>query len=236
MSTSTRRRRHSPAVYRRRRLLVLVVALLVIAGLVWLFVAQPWRSVAAPIPAPSASQSAPSAPSGSPEASPTGPAPSETPVAEAEGEAEGEAAEPTPALTPTAEACLPGALLVEALTDAATYAQGQNPQLSIRLTNQSDVDCTLNVGTSAQSFTVASGSDIWWRSTDCQTEPSDMIVLLAAGQQVTSSAPLTWDRTRSSVDSCQSERPSAAGGGATYHLSVAIDGIASTNTASFQLY
>src|SRR6185295_5097376 len=39
-------RRHSPAVYRRRRI-VLLVALLAIAGVVWLLIAQPWRGSAA---------------------------------------------------------------------------------------------------------------------------------------------------------------------------------------------
>lgn len=226
MSGTTPRRRHSPAVYRRRRLLVLLIALLVIAGVVWALIAQPWNSFAspAPEPSPSASRSAPS-----PSAST-----SEEPVPEQTAPAED--AQPSPDLTPTADACVPGSLLIEALTDQTAYNQGQNPQLSIRLTNQGDTDCTLNVGTSAQAFVVSSGSDVWWRSTDCQTEPSDMIVLLAAGQQVTSSAPLTWDRTRSSVDSCQGDRPLAPGGGATYHLSVAIGGISSTNTAPFQLY
>ena len=124
---------------------------------------------------------------------------------------------------------------VEALTDQTDYAQGQNPALSIKLTNTGADDCLMNVGTSAQSFTVTSGSDVWWRSTDCQTEPSDMEVVLTAGQEVTSSAPLTWDRTRSSVGTCEGERPFAPGGGSTYHLSVAIGGIPSVGTATFQL-
>jgi cytoskeletal protein RodZ len=229
----TRRRKHSPAVYRRRRLVVLLAALLIIAAVVWLLVAQPWRSVAAgldaPTPQPAASSASPTAtPSASPstqaeEGAAETPAPSESPQAQ-------------PELTPSAEPCVAGSLLVEAVTDKSSYAQGENPQLSIRLTNQSDADCTLNVGTSAQAFEISSGSDVWWRSTDCQTEPSDMIVLLAAGQEVTSATPLTWDRTRSSVDTCSSERPQATGGGATYHLRVAIGGSSSANTASFQLY
>ena len=144
---------------------------------------------------------------------------------------------PTP--TPTAPAgpveCSPADITVEALTDKGEYGQGENPQLSIRLTNTSANACTMNVGTSAQSFTVTSGSDVWWRSTDCQSEPSDMEVTLAAGQQVTSAAPLTWDRTRSSVSSCGGERPFAPGGGATYHLSVSIGGIPSSGTVSFIL-
>ncbi|WP_209305593.1 hypothetical protein [Microbacterium sp. dk485] len=226
MSGSSPRRRHSPAVYRRRRLVLLLVVLLVVGGLVWLFVAQPWRSAAQPIATPSPSPSTSQTPTTSPTPSE---APTETPPAEGEEEV------PNPELTPTADACLPGDLTIEALTDQQAYAAGQNPQLSIRLVNRSDTDCTLNVGTSAQSFTVSSGSDVWWRSTDCQTEPSDMIVLLTAGQETTSSAPLTWDRTRSSVDTCDGDRPSAPGGGATYHLSVSIGGIASTNTAPFIL-
>ena len=200
---------------------------LVVAGLVWLFVAQPWQSSAA-----SRDPSVPvSSPSTSPSGSPTGDAPAETPAPEADADAE----EPEPELTPSAEPCVAADLLIEAVTDQPSYAAGQNPLLSIKLTNQSTADCTLNVGTSAQSFTVSSGPDVWWRSTDCQTEPSDMTVLLAAGQEVTSSAPLTWDRTRSSVDTCQGDRAQAPGGGATYRLSVAIGGLSSSNTASFQL-
>ncbi len=93
------------------------------------------------------------------------------------------------------------------------------------------------MGTSAQTFTIMSGSDVWWRSTDCQTEPSDMVVLLSAGQTVSSATPLTWDRTRSSVGSCDDTgRQVAPGGGASYHLSVEIGGIASTQSAQMLLY
>jgi hypothetical protein len=216
-------------VYRRRRLVVLLFAILIIAAVAWLLIAQPWRSLAASFadatPQPTASSPAAS---GSPTPDETAPDPAATADPSA-------STEPTPELTPSAEACIAADLLIEAVTDQAVYAQGQNPQLSIRLTNQSTADCTLNVGTSAQAFTISSGPDVWWRSTDCQTEPSDMIVLLSAGQQVTSAAPLTWDRTRSSVDTCQGDRPQATGGGATFHLSVAIGGLSSTNTASFQL-
>jgi cytoskeletal protein RodZ len=225
MSGTSSRRRHSPAVYRRRRLVLLLIVLLVVAGLVWLFAAQPWRSAAE-----QATERATSSPSATPTGTSTSaPTPTEPAAPEDAGGAPTE--EP-----PAADACLPGDLTIEAVTDQQSYAAGQNPQLSIRLTNTGDTDCTLNVGTSAQSFTITSGTDVWWRSTDCQTEPSDMIVLLAAGQQTTSAAPLTWDRTRSSVDTCDGNRPAAPGGGATYHLSVAIGGIASANTAPFQLY
>lgn len=211
--------------------MVLLIALLVIGALVWLFVAQPWRGSAASssddAATPAASIGEPT-PSSTPEA-----APEDTPEAPAPPEGEGE--QPEPELTPSAEACVPGSLVVEAVTDKAAYGPGENPQLSIRLTNQSESDCTLNVGTSAQAFEVSSGSDVWWRSTDCQTEPSDMIVLVKAGQQVMSATPVAWDRTRSSVESCAGDRPPAPSGGATYHLRVSIGGVTSANTAAFQL-
>jgi cytoskeletal protein RodZ len=234
MSGTTRR--HSPAVYRRRRL-VLLIALLAIIATVWLLVAQPWRGAASENSASAddttqdAATELPIPSSGSPSSTP-GATPAATP-----GAADAEPS-PTPSatLTPAADPCVARDITVEARTDQDTYGSGQNPKLSIRLTNNG-ADCTLNVGTSGQSFAISSGSDTWWRSTDCQTEPSDMIVLLAAGQTVESSAPLEWDRTRSAVGTCEAtDRPHAPGGGSSYHLDVEIGGIASTSSKQFLLY
>jgi len=235
MSGEPRRKRHSPSVYRRRRI-VLVLALIVIGVIVWLLIAQPWRGAAAesPDPTPKPSQSTAS-PLPVPETSTA----SSTPTPETKTTDAGAAATatPTPTGPPTAKPCVARDVAVEPLTDQETYAAGQNPQLSIRLTNNGAADCTLNVGTSGQAFTIMSGSDVWWRSTDCQTEPSDMVVLLAAGQVVTSAAPLAWDRTRSSVSTCDDpNRQIAPGGGASYHLSVELGGIPSTQSAQILLY
>ncbi|CAN3700860.1 hypothetical protein MMX123_00852 [Microbacterium sp. MM2322] len=219
MTDAPRRRRQSPAVYRRRRLAAGLFALIVIGLVVWLVAAPPWRAVPTAEETPATAESAPD-PAVSSAAPPAAVTPSST---------------PTQSVSSGPVECTAADISVEALSDKAEYAQGENPQLSIRLTNSSANACTMNVGTSAQSFTVTSGSDVWWRSTDCQSEPSDLEVTLAAGQTVTSSAPLTWDRTRSSVSSCESERPYAPGSGATYHLSVSIGGIPSAGTASFVL-
>jgi cytoskeletal protein RodZ len=238
MSGESPRRRHSPAVYRRRRI-VLLLALVTIAALVWLLIAQPWRGAAAEN---AGAESASPAPSSTRATATDLPVPaattsSPTPAAEETTEPEPAPTTPSPDATPVAQPCVARDMTVEALADQDTYAAGQNPQLSIRLTNNGADDCTLNVGTAAQSFTIMSGSDVWWRSTDCQTEPSDMVVLLAAGQSVSSAAPLTWDRTRSSVSTCgESNRQIAPGGGASYHLSVEIGGIASTQTTQMLLY
>ena len=231
-----RRRRHSPAVYRRRRILLLILVLAIAGAIAWLLIAQPWRAWAASATEVSPEQSASASPTSSstPDATAsqtpsTAPTPSATP-----------SSTPSPsgtvAETGTAKPCVARAITVEPVTDATTYAAGQNPQLSIRLTNTGAVDCTLNVGTTTQAFTITSGNDTWWRSTDCQTEPSDMIVTLAAAQTVASAVPVVWDRTRSSVSTCgDANRPVAPGGGASYHLDVEIGGVVSRQSAQFIL-
>lgn len=211
----------------------MLTALVIIIGVVvWLFAAQPWRGAAA-----DASPSMPSA-SPSPTATPTpSPTPAETEDPSATDVAVEPSTEPTPVETGIAKPCEAHELTVEALTDQDTYRSGQNPQLSIQLTNDGAKDCTINVGTTGQQFTITSGSDTWWRSTDCQTEPSDMVVTLAAGQTVTSATPLTWDRTRSNVSTCgDADRPRAPGGGASFHLTVEIGGVASMTSKQFLLY
>lgn len=233
MTGSTPRRRHSPAVYRRRRLLVLVVVLAIAAAVTWLLVAQPWSGAATegnPETKPKAPSSASSLPVPSAMASPSATAPSD--------EGSTGSPNPTPSSTaPAAEPCVGSDIAVEAITSQDSYSADQQPAFSIRLTNNGSTDCTLNVGTSGQSFTVTSGSDTWWRSTDCQSESSDMVVLLTAGQTVSSASPLVWDRTRSAVATCGDEtRPRAPGGGSSYHLTVEIGGVASTESAQFLLY
>lgn len=221
--------RQSAAVYRRRRLAVLLVALLVIAVLaagVWLAITQPWATEAEP-------------------EAPTTPVASQTPLASQTPDASAQptSASPTPTPTPPEAsqapkivACDVANIVVTPRTDADTYRAGEKPELSIALKNIGTVDCTMDVGSSTQKLIVTSGSDTWWRSTDCQTKPSSLIVTLKAGEEVTSAKPVIWDRTRSSVDSCKDKtRPRAPGGGASYHLSVEIGGFQSAAPKQFLL-
>lgn len=197
--------------------LVLLVAALAVG--VWLVIAQPWANAAAePTPTPT-----PTVVEESPTPEPTG---SET-----------SPPEPTEEDTAKAAPCQAVDITVEALTDADTYAAGELPELSISLTNTGSADCTLDVGSATQTFTVSSGSDEWWRSTDCQENSSSMVVTLAAGQTVPSATPVVWDRTRSSVDTCDQEnRPRAPGGGASYHVAVSIGGFDAPVTRQILLY
>ncbi|MFT4136773.1 hypothetical protein [Microbacterium sp.] len=213
-------RRLSPAVYRRRRLAVLL-ALLAVVAIVAVLIWQPWRGAPKAAPTPSASTRS---------AAPTT-APPTTPASEPSTEAA-----PTPSVSPTGEAldaCTTANVSVTAVTDKESYASGELPQLSMTLTNDGDEACLINVGTTTQAFTITSGSDTWWRSTDCQTEPSDQVVTLDAHQTVSSLTPLQWDRTRSAVDTCSSARPAAPAG--YFHLSVSVGGIDSVDDAVFVL-
>ncbi|GGH47100.1 hypothetical protein GCM10010921_23600 [Microbacterium album] len=210
---------------------MLLIALLVVAGVVWAVIAQPWRGLADLLPqsAPEPTASAPASsprPTGSP--TPTeSPAPTESPEP-SESPDDGEPPAPQP--------CDPHVIEVVPLINGERF-RTRPIEFSIQLTNTGSVDCTMNVGTSVQQFVVTSGTDTWWRSTDCQREPSDMVVTLAAGQTVTSAEPLVWDRTRSSVDTCDSEnRPRAPGGGATYHLKVRVGEVESASMTRFFLY
>lgn len=214
---------------------MIVVILAIAAAVTWLLVAQPWAGAAS-------EGTAPNDPAQRQETATSLPVPSSNPSPSATTTTESTTtddavASPSPSSTPTAAPCVAGDIAVEAVTDQDTYSADQQPAFSIKLTNHGAADCTLNVGTSGQSFTVTSGSDTWWRSTDCQSEPSDMVVLLTAGQTVSSAAPLMWDRTRSAVGTCADQtRPRAPGGGSSYHLTVEIGGIPSTESTQFLLY
>lgn len=221
--------RHSAAVYRRRRLATLLGLILVAALIgvtVWLIVARPWAGATEAGPAPTSTASP------SPSASAT-PAPTPTETQAGEAPTDGPSIEQSPGPV----ACEARDIEVAAVTDADTYQPGVLPNLSISLTNRGASDCTIDVGSTTQVFTVSSGADVWWRSTDCQANPSSMIATLAAGATVTSKVPVVWDRTRSSVETCAEEnRTRAPGGGASYHVSVEIGGFAGTSSTQILLY
>lgn len=217
-------------MYRRRRLALLLVVVLVVGGAVALAVWQPWNA---------AGDGATPRPTVSGSAVPTSPAastPPATPSPDATADGAEASAEPAPAPEESAaaelEQCAVRSLEVTAVTDKEAYGSGELPQLSITLTNTGADPCLIDVGTATQSFTIMSGTDTWWRSTDCQTESGNQVVQLDAGQTVSSAAPLTWDRTRSSVDTCEGTRPAARPG--YYNLTVTIGGVMS-GAAQFRL-
>ena len=117
-------------------------------------------------------------------------------------------------------ACDPAVITLTAVTDAAKYPTGQQPLLSMTITNSGAVDCTFDVGTDAQEYVITSGADRIWSSKDCQTAPAANQLLLKSGV-TQSTTPFAWDRTRSSTTTCSAtNRPAVTAGGASYHLQV----------------
>jgi hypothetical protein len=207
------RRRPSPAVYRRRRLVVGIGLIAVIIAII-LIIVQPGGAT----PAPSAA-------GGTSTTQPTGAA---TPAA-------------TPGATTTAvdtsqyKACDAKSLTVGAVTDAADYQPGVLPQLSLTITNNGTAPCVYNVGTSQQVFTITSGAETYWMSSDCQTDVSDMDAVLEPGKTETS-APIQWSRERSAAGTCDGAREQVPANGASYYLTTKVGSVASKESRQFLLY
>ncbi|TFD87857.1 hypothetical protein [Cryobacterium serini] len=201
--------RQSSKVYRRRRFLV-GLGLLAVLVILFLIIMQPGASKG------DADASKSPAAAGANSAAPTDAA---TTI-------------PETATAVAGAACDPSAVEVAAITDATNYAADALPQLSLSLTNIGTTDCVINAGNARQVFTVMSGADVYWTSTDCQTNPIDAQVTLKPGVVMPLAAAITWDRTRSAVDTCAAEaRTAVPAGGASYYLHVTVDGIEAADPA-----
>ena len=150
------------------------------------------------------------------------------------------AASAVPATSPEANAavepCTATDVEVVPVTDSAEYLDGAKPEFSFTIANVGSDPCTVNAGTSTQVFTVTSGEDTIWVSTDCQTDPIDGLITLEPDEPI-SSASFTWDRVWSDSETCDDEnREEVVAEGATYNLSVEVDGISSKDAKSFLLF
>jgi len=134
----------------------------------------------------------------------------------------------------SATPCDPSVITLTPITDAAGYAAGAKPLLSMSITNSGASACTFDVGTDAQVYLITSGSDQIWSSKDCQTAPAANKQVLEPGKAL-STTPFPWDRTRSSATTCAGSRPEVTAGGASYHLAVQVGAAKSTGTKQFVL-
>ncbi|MFK3669427.1 hypothetical protein ACI2IX_04575 [Leifsonia aquatica] len=195
-------------VYWRRRL-ILGIGLLAVILVVVLIIVRPGASDGAPAPASTTS-------------APKTTTPPATSI-------------PTSSASASGAACDNANVRVEAVTDKATYAAGELPQLSVAITNTGSAACKIDAGTAQQVFTITSGSEVYWKSTDCQTDKVDAEVLLQPGKTISSQTPITWDRTRSDPSTCQASREQVPAAGASYHLTTTVAGIESPETKQFIL-
>jgi hypothetical protein len=133
------------------------------------------------------------------------------------------------------QACDPSKITVAAVTDKDSYAAGEEPMISLSVTNTGNASCTFQAGADVQVYTVTSGKDIIWTSKDCQAAAEPTPTVLEPGKAV-STTPFAWDRTRSSTTTCEGDRPAVAAGGATYRLTVAVNEVEATADKPFLLY
>ncbi|CAN5346381.1 hypothetical protein BH11ACT4_BH11ACT4_16150 [soil metagenome] len=125
-----------------------------------------------------------------------------------------------------AKACDPAKVTVSATLDSNSYAPGVNPVLTFALKNTSTLPCTFSAGSDVQEFHITSGDELIWNSKDCQTGEVPATVLLQPFVPFAGSS-LSWDRTRSSKDTCSSTRDQVIAAGASYHLQVIVNGVKS---------
>lgn len=149
---------------------------------------------------------------------------------------DGQAAQATPSASatpsiPATPTCDQSLVTVSASTDKASYAAGENPLLTLKVTNGGKVACEVNLGTSQMEYTVTSGSDRIFSSVDCQSDSGDLVKTLAPGQSETANFP--WQRNRT-VPGCGAVSAKPGAGGA-YYLFVARLGTKSSSKAVFQL-
>jgi hypothetical protein len=139
----------------------------------------------------------------------------------------------TTAATTTA-ACNPADVKVVAITDALSYAPGVDPQLSLTITNVGSTPCTFKDGSDEQKYVITSGTETIWSSKDCQTGAVSATSTLQPNVPV-KSTPFAWNRTRSNPAACTATNaPQVIAGGASYHLTVTVNGITSSKADSPQ--
>ena len=119
----------------------------------------------------------------------------------------------SPTATPTANGFEQSLVTVTASTDKAAYADGENPLLTLKVTNGNKVPCEVNIGTSQMEFLITSGSDRIFSSTDCQTDSTELVKTIAPGQSETANFP--WQRNRT-VQGCAPIAAKPGAGGAYY--------------------
>jgi hypothetical protein len=207
------------AIYRRRRLFVVIVLLVVLAVALGGFAAVSGALRGASEQASSTDRDGSGKQDVQAQATPSGPVPTTAPAT---------APTTAPPATPT---CDQNLVKVSAATDKGAYGPGENPLLSLKVTNGGTAPCEVNIGTSQMEYTVTSGSDRIFSSVDCQAESSDLVKTIAPGQSETANFP--WERNRT-LPGCAAVSAKPGAGGA-YYIFIARLGNKSSQKAVFQL-
>lgn len=192
MSSGPGPQRPSAQVYRRRRIVVLIAALVVVILVIWGLVAGVRAVTGGGDPDDGAGSATGSAAASADAGTGSGDATG----GDASGSASAKASDgASPAGVNPDGSCPHGAIEVTASTDQKSYASGQKPVLILTLRNKLTEACTADVGTKQQKFTITSGSDRIFSTSDCQEDAESTELSLEPGKK--EQARFTWDRTRS---------------------------------------
>ncbi|WP_156837254.1 hypothetical protein [Nesterenkonia alba] len=200
-------RRPSPAVARRRQILAAVLAVLLLVLVIWgvrgifgLFDSDDEQAEG------QGTQNTP------PAEEATG-----DPTPEAEEAEDDDAAEDS---LPEGH-CAPGDIEVTASTHQESYLADEAPLLIMEVTNTGSTECTIDVGTAEQTWTITHNGEQIFTTEDCAVETDSLELEFEPGQS--EDARFTWPRSDSSVD-CTA--PAQLPGG-DYQLTVSVSGVAS---------
>ncbi|MFS2028958.1 MULTISPECIES: hypothetical protein [unclassified Curtobacterium] len=217
-----------PGVYWRRRAMVIGVLLLIVVVVVLIVVGRGGAS-ADPGSSPSSASASSAGPSSSPRATPSAAAsPSGSALSSASSSASASAS------AKDGSTCAKEQIELTPVVDKTSYGPTEDPKIAMSIKNTGSNSCHMDLGSSQQVLTISSGEEQYWSSKDCQTGGTNQDVTIKAGQTLTTPA-IAWDRTRSSTSTCDSSRPSVTGGGASYHLEVAVGNIESKASVQFIL-
>lgn len=158
------------------------------------------------------------------------------------GASKGEASKPKP--TPTAastpeapttpQECDADVVAITAVTNKVGFDADDKPELALAIENTGAVPCIFGVGADVQEYTITTGEQLVWSSKHCQAKAEPVSVTLEPAEKL-DAEPIVWDRTKSSPDTCEGDRPVATAKGASYHLTVTVSGVKS-KSQQFVLY
>jgi hypothetical protein len=145
----------------------------------------------------------------------------------------GGSAHPRPRATPIASSsprssspvasgrCTAAGIDVVATTDAASYAAGTLPRLTVTVSTKGATPCLLTESPSARTWTIVSGADQIWTTAGCQSGHNATRTMLKPGSPVRHT--IVWNRHRSDKK-CAASTAATPG---TYQLTVIVNGVRS---------
>ena len=111
----------------------------------------------------------------------------------------------------------------------SSFSASETPQLWFNIVNTSGKDCYFNVGSKVQTYKITSGSETIWTSANCDRSQDINFRKLLAPGAVNSSPIGSWEKVRSSSTGCGAGQQTVVAGGASYHLTVTVNGVTSND-------